>query len=524
MVRGSFLWCAFEHSLYSDRTTSSAPSAVHSVRVSAECVLKLDHIRNFCIVAHIDHGKSTLADRLIEATGTLQKREMKAQVLDTLDLERERGITIKLNAVRMSYTAQDGADVRAQPDRHAGARRLHVRSVALARGVRGRDPRRRRVAGDPGADALESLPRARRRARDHPDPQQDRSAGRRARARRQEVHDLIGADPDDILLVSAKEGTRHSGAARGDREARAAARGDPDAPLRALIFDSYYDRYRGAIPSIRVVDGAIKPGMQITFGAAPSRSYEVAEVGYNQLRQVKTEELGPGEVGYVVANVRRVKETRAGDTVFDAAPCRGRAAARLPGRAVDGVRRALSRPTPRSTRRCATRSRSCSSTMPRCTTSPRRRPRSASASAAAFSACCTWRSCRNGSSASSTSISSRRCRTSSTTCTRPTARWSWSRTRRKLPDPGVIERIEEPYVKARIMAPAEYIGPIMTLGKERRGVYKNMTYLDTSARRVRLGVSARRDHPRLLRQAEDDQPRLRDRSTTRCSSIARAIS
>src|SRR5205807_4518833 len=136
--------------------------------------------------------------------------------------------------------------------------------------------------------------------------------------RKQEVHDLIGADPDDILLVSAKEGLGIDELLEAIVARVPAPRGDPDAPLRALIFDSYYDKYRGAIPSVRVVDGTIRKGMQLRFWAGTGLAYEVAEIGYNQLRQVATEELGPGEVGYVVANVRTVKETKAGDTIVDA--------------------------------------------------------------------------------------------------------------------------------------------------------------------------------------------------------------
>ena len=147
--------------------------------------------------------------------------------------------------------------------------------------------------------------------------------------------------------------------------------GDADAPLRALIYDSYYDRYRGAVPSVRVIDGVLKPGMQIRVRApAPDQSYEVAQVGYNQLRQVETDSLGPGEVGFVVANVRTVKETRAGDTVFDAST----AATSSRSPATRTCTRWCSRDsiprTPRSTRGSATRSRSCSSTMRRCNYEP----------------------------------------------------------------------------------------------------------------------------------------------------------
>ncbi|HNV77787.1 MAG TPA: GTP-binding protein, partial [Gemmatimonadaceae bacterium] len=277
--------------------------------------MNLQHIRNFCIVAHIDHGKSTLADRLIEATGTLNKREMKSQVLDTLDLERERGITIKLNAVRMSYTAKNGeeyelnlidtpghVDFTYEVSRSLAACEGAILVVDASQGIQAQTLSNLFLALDAGLEIIPVLNKI-----DLPGAEPER--------RKQEVHDLIGVDPDDILLVSAKEGLGIPELLEMVVAKVPPPTGDPDAPLRALIFDSYYDRYRGAIPSIRVVDGVLKPGMQITFGANDAR-YEVSEVGSLMLRQVKGESLAAGEVGYVVANVRSVKETRAGDTIF----------------------------------------------------------------------------------------------------------------------------------------------------------------------------------------------------------------
>ncbi|HMG13287.1 MAG TPA: translation elongation factor 4, partial [Gemmatimonadaceae bacterium] len=279
--------------------------------------MKLEHIRNFCIVAHIDHGKSTLADRLIEATGMLQKREMKAQVLDTLDLERERGITIKLNAVRMTYTARDGqeyelnlidtpghVDFTYEVSRSLAACEGAILVVDASQGIEAQTLSNLFLAMDAGLEIIPILNKI-----DLP--------GAEPEKRRKEVADLLGIEEEAILLVSAKEGIGIGELLEEVVRKVPAPEGDENAPLRALIYDSYYDKYRGAIPSVRVVDGIIKKGTHITFGASES-VYEVDEVGYNQLRQVPTDQLGPGEVGYVVASVRSVSETRAGDTIFDA--------------------------------------------------------------------------------------------------------------------------------------------------------------------------------------------------------------
>jgi GTP-binding protein LepA len=440
--------------------------------------LKLDHIRNFCIVAHIDHGKSTLADRLIEATGTLEKREMKEQVLDTLDLERERGITIKLNAVRMNYTARSGeryelnlidtpghVDFTYEVSRSLAACEGAILVVDASQGIQAQTLSNLFLALDAGLEIIPVLNKI-----DLPGAEPDR--------RKQEVHDLIGTDPDDILLVSAKEGLGVPELLEAIVKRVPAPRGKPDAPLRALIFDSYYDRYRGAIPSIRVVDGSIRPGMEITFGANEAK-YEVAEVGTLQLRQVETDELQAGEVGYVVANVRSVKETRAGDTIFDA---NHRAAAALPGyKDVHSMVFAGIYPT--DTTQYETL-RDALAKLQLNDASLNYEPETSTALGFGFR--CGFLGLLH------MEIVQERLEREfdlDLVTTVPNVEYHVYRTDgefelvenpAKLPAPAVIERIEEPYVKARIMAPSEYIGPIMTLGNERRGVYKGMKYIDTS--------------------------------------------
>ena len=439
--------------------------------------MKLESIRNFCIVAHIDHGKSTLADRLIEATGTLQKREMKEQVLDTLDLERERGITIKLNAVRMNYAANDGktyelnlidtpghVDFTYEVSRSLAACEGAILVVDASQGIQAQTLSNLFLALDAGLEILPVLNKI-----DLPGAEPER--------RKQELHDLIGADPDDILLVSAKEGLGIQEVLELIVRRVPPPEGDPDAPLRGLVFDSYYDRYRGAIPSVRIVDGYLKPGMKITFGANDAE-YEVAEVGYLQLRQVETDELGPGEVGYVVANVRSVKETRAGDTVFDATH---HAKDPLPGyKDVHSMVFAGLYPT--DTQQYE-QLRDALAKLQLNDASLNYEPETSTALGFGFR--CGFLGLLH------MEIVQERLEREfdlSLVTTVPSVEYHIYHTDgtmellenpSKMPPPGTIDRIEEPYVKARIMAPAEYIGPIMTLGTERRGLYKEMRYLDT---------------------------------------------
>jgi len=440
--------------------------------------MNLDHIRNFCIVAHIDHGKSTLADRLIEATGMLQKREMKEQVLDTLDLERERGITIKLNAVRMSYSSRDGStyelnlidtpghvDFTYEVSRSLAACEGAILVVDASQGIQAQTLSNLFLALDAGLEIIPVLNKI-----DLP--------GAEPEKRKQEVHDLLGVDPDDILLVSAKEGLGIPELLEQIVKRVPAPKGDANGPLRALIYDSYYDRYRGAIPSVRVVDGTIRIGTKITFGASES-VYEVAEVGYNQLRQVKTTELGPGEVGYVVANVRSVKETRAGDTIFDAT---NRAPEALPGyRDVRSFVFAGIYPT--DTQNYETL-RDALEKLQLNDASLHYEPETSTALGFGFR--CGFLGLLH------MEIVQERLEREyelDLVTTVPSVEYRVYRTDGQMqlienpslmPPSTVIDYVEEPYVKARIMAPSDYIGPIMTLGTERRGVYRNMTYLDQS--------------------------------------------
>jgi GTP-binding protein LepA len=437
----------------------------------------LDRIRNFCIVAHIDHGKSTLADRLIEMTGTLQKREMKSQVLDTLDLERERGITIKLNAVRMAYTTRAGdeyelnlidtpghVDFTYEVSRSLAACEGAILVVDASQGIQAQTLSNLFLAMDAGLEIIPVLNKI-----DLPGAEPER--------RRQEVVDLIGCLPEDVLSVSGKEGTGVPELLEIIVQRVPPPKGNPTGPLRALIFDSYYDKYRGAIPSIRVVDGEIKKGMKITFGASDNQ-YEVAEVGSLQLRQVQTDKLSAGEVGYVVASVRSVSETRAGDTIFDVV---NRAPEGLPGyQEVKSFVFAGIYPTDTQ---LYEQLRDALEKMKLNDASLQYAPETSTALGFGFR--CGFLGLLH------MEIVQERLEREynlDLVTTVPSVSYHVYKedgvmelveNPSRMPHASTINRVEEPYVKARIMAPVEYIGPIMTLGTDRRGIYKNMSYLDT---------------------------------------------
>ena len=440
--------------------------------------MQLDRIRNFCIVAHIDHGKSTLADRLIEATGMLQKREMKAQVLDTLDLERERGITIKLNAVRMSYDARNGVtyelnlidtpghvDFTYEVSRSLAACEGAILVVDASQGIQAQTLSNLFLAMEAGLEIIPILNKI-----DLP--------GAEPEKRRAEVVGLLGCKPEDILLVSAKEGLGIPELLEEVVAKVPAPKGDPNAPLRALVYDSYYDKYRGAIPSIRVVDGTIRKGTRITFGANDG-VYEVVEVGYNQLRQVPTDQLTAGEVGYVVASVRSVKETRAGDTVFDADH---RATEALPGyMAVKSFVFAGIFPTDTQQYEDL---RDALEKLQLNDASLQYQPETSTALGFGFR--CGFLGLLH------MEIVKERLEREyllDLVTTVPSVEYHVFKTDNTellvenpalMPPASVIHYIEEPYVKARIMVPTDYIGSIMTLGTERRGEFKGMSYLDTT--------------------------------------------
>ncbi len=439
--------------------------------------MRQDHIRNFCIVAHIDHGKSTLADRLIELTGTLDKRLMREQVLDTMDLERERGITIKLNAVRMSYHARNGqlyelnlidtpghVDFTYEVSRSLAACEGAILVVDAAQGVQAQTLSNLFLALDAGLEIIPVLNKI-----DLPGAEPDRRA--------QEIHDVIGTRPEEILRISAKEGTGVPELLEAVVHRVPPPRGDREAPLRALIFDSYYDRYRGAIPSIRVVDGVIRPVVKITFGAHKDDVYDVDEVGYLQLGHKPGEQLEAGEVGYMVANVRGVRDTRPGDTVLDA---EHRDAPLLPGyRDIQSMVFAGLYPTnPEQYEEL----RDALEKLQLNDASLHYEPETSIALGFGFR--CGFLGLLH------MEIVRERLEREfdlDLISTVPSVEYHVYRTDATMqlvenpsvmPHGSTVERIEEPYVKARILAPSEYIGAMMKLGQERRGVYLGMHYVD----------------------------------------------
>ncbi|VEF47730.1 GTP-binding protein LepA [Bacillus freudenreichii] len=277
-----------------------------------------EKIRNFSIIAHIDHGKSTLADRILEKTEALSSREMKSQLLDSMDLERERGITIKLNAVQLTYTAKDGeeyifhlidtpghVDFTYEVSRSLAACEGAILVVDAAQGIEAQTLANVYLALD---NDLEIVPVINKIDLPAADPERVR----------QEVEDVIGLDASDAVLASAKAGIGIEDILEQIVEKVPAPEGDPEAPLKALIFDSVYDAYRGVIASIRVMDGTIKAGDKIRM-MATDKEFEVTEVGVHAPKPMLVDELTVGDVGFLTASIKNVADTRVGDTITSAA-------------------------------------------------------------------------------------------------------------------------------------------------------------------------------------------------------------
>lgn len=274
-------------------------------------------VRNFCIIAHIDHGKSTLADRLLEETHTLDQRKMTTQVLDNMDLEKERGITIKMHPITMQYMHRDGktytlnlidtpghVDFTYEVSRSLKACEGAVLVVDATQGIEAQTLSNLYLALDSDLEILPVLNKV------------DLAVARPDEVAHQ-IGDLLGVDPDSVLRVSGKTGLGVPALLEAIVDRIPAPRGKSTEPLRALIFDSQYDTYRGAIAHIRVVDGVMRPGQRILF-AATQKQFDVQEVGILRMAQIQKAELIAGDVGYIVSGCRDVRDIRVGDTIFDA--------------------------------------------------------------------------------------------------------------------------------------------------------------------------------------------------------------
>ncbi|MDF2927498.1 MAG: elongation factor 4 [Paenibacillaceae bacterium] len=276
-----------------------------------------EKIRNFSIIAHIDHGKSTLADRILEYTGALTQREMQDQVLDQMDLERERGITIKLQAVRLSYKADDGetyflnlidtpghVDFTYEVSRSLAACEGALLVVDAAQGIEAQTLANVYLALDNNLEIIPVINKI-----DLPSAEPERVKG--------EIEEVIGLDCSKAVLASAKAGIGIKEILEQVVSQVPPPSGDPEKPLKALIFDSHYDPYKGVIVYVRVVDGSIRSGSRIKFMATEA-VFEVIEVGAFMPRMGIVDELNVGDVGFIVAGIKNVKDTRVGDTVTDA--------------------------------------------------------------------------------------------------------------------------------------------------------------------------------------------------------------
>ncbi|MCQ4813596.1 translation elongation factor 4 [Cloacibacillus evryensis] len=280
--------------------------------------MKLENIRNFSIIAHVDHGKSTLSDRLLEATGTIDKRNMKAQLLDRLDIERERGITIKSVPVRMNYLAQDGreyilnlidtpghVDFSYEVSRSLAACEGAVLVVDAAQGVEAQTVANSYLAADLDLELVPILNKI-----DLPSAHPEQV--------KRELEEIIGINAEEAVPVSAKTGEGIPELLERIVRDVPAPAGEAEAPLQALIFDSVYDNYKGVICYVRVMNGTLAAGKNVRF-MATGRDYQIDEVGVFKPDMLKVERLGPGEVGFICASIKTIDEAHVGDTITDSA-------------------------------------------------------------------------------------------------------------------------------------------------------------------------------------------------------------
>lgn len=443
---------------------------------------KQERIRNFSIIAHIDHGKSTLADRILEVTGAITSREMKDQLLDSMELERERGITIKLNAVQLHYTAKDGkeylmhlidtpghVDFTYEVSRSLAACEGAILVVDAAQGVEAQTLANVYLALD---NDLEIIPVINKIDLPSADPERAK----------QEIEDVIGLPADDAVLASAKAGIGIEEILEQIVELVPAPTEDPDGPLQALIFDSHFDAYRGVMISLRVVQGTIKKGQKIRM-MSTGAEYDIVELGVNTPAEEKRDMLIAGEVGWISGSIKNIQDVHVGDTVTDA---NNPAPEALPGyrkmnpmvfcglypidsARYNDLREALEK---------LQLSDSALEFEPE------------TSQALGFGYRCGFLGLLH------MEIIQERLEREfnlELLATAPSVVYHVNLTDgqqmivdnpSKMPDPQRIQTIEEPYVKATIMSPADYIGPIMELCQKKRGEYINMDYIDNT--RVRI--------------------------------------
>lgn len=441
-----------------------------------EKLKRQERIRNFSIIAHIDHGKSTLADRILEKTNTVAEREMKDQLLDSMDLERERGITIKLNAVELTYKAKDGeeyifhlidtpghVDFTYEVSRSLAACEGAVLVVDAAQGIEAQTLANVYLAIDNDLEILPVINKI-----DLPSAEPERV--------RQEIENVIGLDASEAVLASAKAGIGIEEILEQVVEKIPPPIGDPDAPLQALIFDSVYDPYRGVIALIRIVEGSVKVGDKIKM-MSTGKEFEVTELGVNSPKPVKRDELTVGDVGYLTASIKHVGDTRVGDTITSAV---NPAKEPLPGyRKMNPM--VFCGMYPIDTAKYNDL-RDALEKLQLNDAALQFEPETSQALGFGFR--CGFLGLLH------MEIIQERIEREfkiDLITTAPSVIYHVQLTDgasiqvdnpSNMPDPQKIERIEEPYVKASIMAPNDYVGAIMELCQNKRGIFIDMQYLD----------------------------------------------